>query len=75
MNRNALALYPLRAAVDVPAVTTEQIREVDRLAIEDSGLALLQMMENAGRSLALVVRDSLLPEGPGGGKRRSRGPS
>ena len=45
--------------VDVPAVTAEEMREVDRLAIEDAGLSLLQMMENAGRALALVVRDYL----------------
>lgn len=31
------------------------MREVDRLMIEDAGISLLQMMENAGRSLAAVV--------------------
>jgi len=36
----------------VPAVTAEQMREVDRIAVEDFGLGILQMMENAGRSLA-----------------------
>ncbi|MEE9277207.1 MAG: NAD(P)H-hydrate epimerase [Dehalococcoidia bacterium] len=57
MNRDSLALFPMCAARDVPAVTTEQMREVDRLATEDAQLALLQMMENAGRALAQVVRD------------------
>jgi len=36
----------------VPAITTEQMREVDRIAVEEVGLNLYQMMENAGRNLA-----------------------
>lgn len=36
----------------VPAVTAETMRDVDRVAVEDVGLQLLQMMENAGRTLA-----------------------
>ena len=39
----------------MPAVTSEQMREVDRVAIEETGPNLFQMMENAGRSLAAVV--------------------
>ncbi len=39
----------------VPAVTAEQMRDVDRIAVEETGPALLQMMENAGRSLAELV--------------------
>jgi NAD(P)H-hydrate epimerase len=37
----------------VPALTEDQMREVDRIAMEDFGLGVLQMMENAGRNLAL----------------------
>ncbi len=37
----------------VPAVTTSQMREVDRIAVDEFHLGLLQMMENAGRNLAL----------------------
>ena len=48
----------------VPAVTAEQMREVDRIAIDDFGLDILQMMENAGRSLAANAIDLL--EGAGG---------
>lgn len=33
-------------------VTAEQMREVDRVMVEDLGIVLLQMMENAGRQLA-----------------------
>jgi len=36
----------------VPCVTREQMREVDRIAVDEFGLGILQMMENAGRSLA-----------------------
>lgn len=43
----------------VPAVTAEQMREVDRIAVEEFGLSILQMMENAGRDLALHVLDML----------------
>ncbi len=39
-------------AVAVPALTAEQMREVDRVAVEELGIDLVQMMENAGRSLA-----------------------
>lgn len=36
----------------VPAVTAEEMREIDKVATEDIGLKLLQMMEHAGRTLA-----------------------
>jgi NAD(P)H-hydrate epimerase len=48
----------------VPAVTADQMREVDRVAVEEFGLGVLQMMENAGRALAAHVRD-MLEEGGG----------
>jgi NAD(P)H-hydrate epimerase len=43
----------------VPAVTAEQMLAVDRMAVEEFGLGMLQMMENAGRNLALNVMDML----------------
>ena len=39
-----------------PPITVEAMIEVDRLMVEDYGVVLLQMMENAGRSLAQVAR-------------------
>lgn len=42
--------------VRVPAVTAGAMREVDRVAVEDVGLPLLSMMENAGRNLAKASR-------------------
>ncbi len=43
--------------VGVPAVTTEQMRELDRIATEETGPTLLQMMENAGRNMALLAME------------------
>ena len=41
----------------LPAISADQMREVDRLMIEEVGIELVQMMENAGRNLAdLAVR-------------------
>lgn len=36
----------------MPALTAEQMREVDRVMIEELHIELVQMMENAGRNLA-----------------------
>ncbi|MFQ5341589.1 MAG: NAD(P)H-hydrate epimerase [Anaerolineae bacterium] len=43
----------------IPAITTDQMREVDRAMIEDFGIQLIQMMENAGRALGLLAREHL----------------
>ncbi|NND02976.1 MAG: NAD(P)H-hydrate epimerase, partial [Acidimicrobiia bacterium] len=39
----------------VPAVDASEMKEVDRVAISDTGPNLFQMMENAGRNLAELV--------------------
>ncbi len=44
---------------NIPAVTRTQMIEVDRLMIEEYGITLLQMMENAGRSLAELTSELL----------------
>lgn len=43
----------------VPAITADQMREVDRIAVEETGPNLFQMMENAGRNLALLAMEIL----------------
>jgi NAD(P)H-hydrate epimerase len=43
----------------VPVVTAAQMREVDRVMVEDLGISLLQMMENAGRAFAELTRIQL----------------
>ncbi len=50
--------------IEVPAVTTDQMREVDRIAIEETGPNLFQMMENAGRNLALLAMETLGQDWP-----------
>ncbi len=52
------------ATVDVPDLTTEQMVEVDRAMIEDYGIELIQMMENAGRNLAHLARERFLDNNP-----------
>ena len=43
----------------MPSVTAAQMFEVDRIAIAETGPTLGQMMENAGRSLALEALERL----------------
>lgn len=47
--------FRTREGLDVPAVTREQMKEIDRISVEETGPGLLQMMEHAGRSLAELV--------------------
>jgi NAD(P)H-hydrate epimerase len=51
----------------IPTVTVAQMREVDRLMMEEMEINLLQMMENAGRALAVEARLLM-----GGDARRKR---
>jgi NAD(P)H-hydrate epimerase len=61
--RTAEAISPLRFVtadgVEVPAVDAAQMREVDRIAMEETGPNLFQMMENAGRNLARLAIELL----------------
>lgn len=56
----------------LPAVTAAQMREVDRIMVDDLGIQLPQMMENAGRNLARLAIARFDPgrvlilAGPGG---------
>ncbi len=46
-------------AVHIPAITTTQMMDVDRLMVDSYHIALSQMMENAGRDLAEMARRTL----------------
>lgn len=48
----------------LPFLTTDQMREVDRVMIEDYQILLIQMMENAGRNLAHLARTRFLDGDP-----------
>lgn len=52
-------MFRTKSGQRIPAVNEDQMREVDRIAVEEFGLGVLQMMENAGRSLALNVIEML----------------
>lgn len=59
---------------EIPALTSEQMQVVDQIAICEFNLGILQLMENAGRSLAQLVlsrqsevnRRVIILSGPGG---------
>jgi NAD(P)H-hydrate epimerase len=42
----------------VPSVTAAEMAEVDRVAVEEFGLGIIQMMEHAGRTLSRVAIES-----------------
>lgn len=60
-----MTIQPDREAADmhnalaVPTVTTAQMQEVDRLMVTEYHISLLQMMENAGRALAMLAQQML----------------
>jgi len=61
-----MSLRVTKQPPDIPAITTDQMREVDRLMVETYRIDLIQMMENAGRNLAALTRQRFLSGEPGG---------
>jgi NAD(P)H-hydrate epimerase len=59
-------LIPEIPAANLPHLTTDQMIEVDRAMVEDYGIDLVRMMENAGRNLAHLVRERFLDGDPRG---------
>lgn len=47
---------------ELPRLTIDQMRDADRLAVDEFGISLLQMMEHAGSSVAELTH-RLFPEG------------
>jgi NAD(P)H-hydrate epimerase len=45
-------MFQTEHGLPVPAVTEEEMRQIDQTAVEEFNLSILQMMENAGRALA-----------------------
>jgi len=45
-------MFQTEHGLPVPTVTEEEMRQIDRIAVEEFNLSILQMMENAGRALA-----------------------
>lgn len=65
---DASLLHDVPRAPDLPYLTTEQMVEVDRAMVEDYRIDLVQMMENAGRALAVLARLRFL-DGEARGRR------
>lgn len=65
-------MIPSVDVASLPVLTAEQMREVDRVMIEELRIELVQMMENAGRNLAHLAWELWSPArvvalaGPGG---------
>lgn len=59
---------PARSLEDTPTVTAAEMREIDRMMVEDLGIQLIQMMENAGRNLAHLAKERFLRGDPRGRK-------
>lgn len=51
--------FPVSRASSLPTVTTAEMAQVDGLAVDEFGIDLLQMMEQAGSHLAELVRVEL----------------
>lgn len=69
MTRECIAGLPWATRPEaIPRLTAAQMIEVDRAMVEDYGIALLQMMENAGRCLAHLARLRVF-EGSAAGRR------
>ncbi len=60
--------WPIREKRTVPALSADEMRQVDRQAVDVYRIDLLQMMELAGRSLALVVREMMVEGGEASGQ-------
>lgn len=56
---DATPAFVTAAGVHVAAVSADQMRQIDRIAVDETGPNLFQMMENAGRNLALQALDLL----------------
>ena len=47
--------FALPGGQRMAALTSREMREVDRIAVDETGPGLLQMMEHAGRSMAVLA--------------------
>ncbi len=55
----AVSVFLTDDGAEVPAISEQQMREVDRIAMQETGPNLFQMMENAGRNLASLAMELL----------------
>jgi NAD(P)H-hydrate epimerase len=48
-------MFPVVPLTSIPTISKDQMVEVDRVMVDDLGIGLIQMMENAGRNLARLT--------------------
>lgn len=51
--------FPTRRAAETPHVTKDQMREIERIALEDYNLEILQLQESTGRAVATLAHAML----------------
>lgn len=61
-----MSTYIKDASGEIQKIDTAEMIEVDRLMIEEYHIELIQMMENAGRCLAIIAREEFLDQDPEG---------
>ncbi len=59
MRNRSMNTFPARAIASLPALSSDQMRQVDALMVAEYGIEPIQMMENAGRNLADVAQAML----------------
>lgn len=63
---NAVTHTEMSHLESTPYLTANEMREVDRVMIEELRIELIQMMESAGRALAALARDRFMDGDPTG---------
>jgi NAD(P)H-hydrate epimerase len=58
-------MFPVVPLTSIPTISKDQMVEVDRVMVDDLGIGLIQMMENAGRNLARLTVAVYLNSHPG----------
>ncbi|MEN8238098.1 MAG: NAD(P)H-hydrate epimerase [Actinomycetota bacterium] len=53
-------MFPNRMLSSIPTISKDQMIEVDRVMVDDLGIGLVQMMENAGRNLARFTMEAYI---------------
>jgi NAD(P)H-hydrate epimerase len=53
-------MFPVVPLTSIPTISKDQMVEVDRVMVDELGVSLVQMMENAGRNLARFTMDTYI---------------
>jgi NAD(P)H-hydrate epimerase len=59
MAMKSIMKFITTTGIEIPSVTAKQMMEIDRIAMQETGPNLYQMMENAGRNLCMLTIEKL----------------